>query len=311
MTPRPSVFIGSSSEGLAIAKAIQANLDSVAETTLWSQGVFGLSEGTLESLVARSREFDFALLIESRTRRTPSPRDNVLLELGLFIGVLGQQRTFLVFDRTAGLKLPSDLAGVTAATFQPHRVENWLAAVGPACTRIEASIKKLGTRARTADKSIIPLLVEIYYHRHLLTKATADRMARKLELNGMRCVVREHEKSAVPDALFIGCLVTASEARMVLRLLNHKVRYLFPIDYPEADGGDMAGRKIGLGYWSNYNSHSLSYRFRPVRLSDRHLDQLRAKNLSNAEFQCLLHLLTTDCITSRSTRSRAKTRAPG
>src|SRR5690349_11927339 len=93
--PRPSVFIGSSSEGLKIARAVQANLDDAAETTLWSQGVFGLSEGTLESLVDRSQDFDFAILvltpddlIESRTRRAAAPRDNVLFELGLFTGCL-------------------------------------------------------------------------------------------------------------------------------------------------------------------------------------------------------------------------------
>ena len=47
------MFIGSSQEGLAIAKAIQANLDYYCETTVWSQGVFGLGGGTLETLVDR------------------------------------------------------------------------------------------------------------------------------------------------------------------------------------------------------------------------------------------------------------------
>jgi predicted nucleotide-binding protein len=51
--PRPSMFIGSSSEGLSVAKAIQLNLDYACEVTLWSQGVFGLGQGTLEALVDR------------------------------------------------------------------------------------------------------------------------------------------------------------------------------------------------------------------------------------------------------------------
>jgi hypothetical protein len=51
---RPRVFIGSSREGHSVAKALQQNLDYSCEVTIWSQGVFGLGEGTLESL-ARGR----------------------------------------------------------------------------------------------------------------------------------------------------------------------------------------------------------------------------------------------------------------
>src|SRR5437899_9214507 len=90
---RPLVFIGSSAEGLAIAKAIQLNLDRACEVVIWSQGVFGLSEGTLETLVNKAEEFDFAILVvtpddmtQSRGKNEQSPRDNVLIELGLFLG---------------------------------------------------------------------------------------------------------------------------------------------------------------------------------------------------------------------------------
>lgn len=47
----PRIFIGSSVEGLRVAEVIQLALEHVAECTIWSQGVFGLSMGTLESLV--------------------------------------------------------------------------------------------------------------------------------------------------------------------------------------------------------------------------------------------------------------------
>jgi predicted nucleotide-binding protein len=55
---RPSVFIGSFSEGLPVAEAIQVNLDQVCEVVVWSQGIFGLSQGTLENLVDKADEFD-------------------------------------------------------------------------------------------------------------------------------------------------------------------------------------------------------------------------------------------------------------
>ena len=150
---RPSVFIGSSSEGLKFAKAIQMLLDHASEVTIWSQGIFGLSEGTLESLVSAAEQFDFAVLVltpddlvESRGLTGTAPRDNVLFELGLFMGSLGRQRTFVVYDRTADIRLPSDLAGVTSATFEPHSSGRLESALGAATTRIEDRIERLGVR---------------------------------------------------------------------------------------------------------------------------------------------------------------------
>lgn len=50
----------------------------------------------------------------------------------------------MVFDRTRRPDLPSDLAGVTAATYEPAR--NPEAALGAACTKIERAITRLGLR---------------------------------------------------------------------------------------------------------------------------------------------------------------------
>jgi hypothetical protein len=154
--PRPSVFIGSSAEGLPFAEAIQLNLDRDCDVVIWYQGVFGLSDGNLECLIEKADEFDFAILVLtpddltfSRGKRKPSPRDNVLLELGMFIGVLGRKRTFVVYDRTANMKLPSDLAGVALADYQPHQSGNVQASVGAACTMVKTSIKRLGLRERS------------------------------------------------------------------------------------------------------------------------------------------------------------------
>ena len=150
---RPSVFVGSSSEGLRIAQAIQVVLDPVCEVEIWSQGVFGLTQGTLESLVLALERFDFAVLVLtaddlkiSRGTERQVARDNVLFELGLFVGGLSRDRTFMLFDRTHPPALPTDLAGVTAATFEPHSSGNLQAALGAACTRIQTAIERLGVR---------------------------------------------------------------------------------------------------------------------------------------------------------------------
>lgn len=155
---RPRLFIGSSSEGKQVALCLQLGLHPEVEATLWSQGVFGLSEGTLESLVNKAPEFDFAALVltpddlvEKRKATGRGPRDNVLFELGLFVGQLGRERTFLVYPQDRDLELPSDLAGVTAATYCERGDGNLRAAVGPACTVIGQKISMLVPGTQVPD----------------------------------------------------------------------------------------------------------------------------------------------------------------
>lgn len=153
--PVPRVFIGSSSEGLRIARAIQANLDAAdaAECVVWDQGVFGLAQGTLDALVDEAATHDFAVLVltpddvvEKRGQSGASPRDNVLFELGLFMGKLGRDRTFMVARRNNELQLPSDLAGLVRGRFREHSSGNMRAALGPFCSELEDIIRDRGIR---------------------------------------------------------------------------------------------------------------------------------------------------------------------
>ena len=150
MSVKPKLFIGSSSEDKEIADHLQHGLEREVESTIWHQGVFGLSEGNLEALTRSVHDFDFAALVltpddllTSRDDVSRSPRDNVIFELGLFMGALGRERTFIIYNRDSKLKLPSDLAGVTAATFGDRSDGNLQAALGPVCTKVRASIRKI------------------------------------------------------------------------------------------------------------------------------------------------------------------------
>ena len=153
MSRKPYVFIGSSSEGKRAAEAIQLNLKDTCESQIWDQGLFGLSDGTFDTLIRALDSFDFAVfiisgddLIESRGVQSTAPRDNVIFELGLFIGSLGRTRVYMICDRSAKPKLPSDLAGVTAEFFDRPDRANWSAALGPASTMIKYAIEDNGLR---------------------------------------------------------------------------------------------------------------------------------------------------------------------
>jgi predicted nucleotide-binding protein len=153
---RPRIFVGSSTEGLPVAEAIQVALDHFGEVTIWSQGVFGLSRGTLDELVRAVTDFDFAILVVTPddvvTKRGISgdaPRDNVIFEIGFFMGALGRERTFVVHSRDRRPELPSDLAGVTLATYADRLDGNLQAALGSACTQIKTAVQRAKTRVRT------------------------------------------------------------------------------------------------------------------------------------------------------------------
>lgn len=149
---KPKIFIGSSREGVNIADAIHSNLTYDAECTVWKDGVFQLSENTLGSLVRVLRESDFGVFVFSpddvsfmRGKENSVVRDNVLFELGLFIGRLGPERCFfLIPDNATDLRLPSDLAGVTPGRYEGSRSDgNWMAALNPACMQIKMMMGRL------------------------------------------------------------------------------------------------------------------------------------------------------------------------
>ena len=78
--------------------------------------------GTLETLVKAKRQYDFAILVltpddlaNKKGAQLFLPRDNVVFELGLFMGALGKDRTFILLKKKEQIGLRSDLAGITTA----------------------------------------------------------------------------------------------------------------------------------------------------------------------------------------------------
>jgi len=162
------IFIGSSSEALDIAYAIQENLEDCSDPTVWTQSIFEHTKSSLDSLVACLDRFDFGVfvfasddVVRIRDQQSPVPRDNVIFELGLFIGRLGCGRCFFVVPRgDEDLHIPSDLLGITPLTFKPNRDDgNWKAALGPACNEIRKAVSPSRVAEASHGKAL-PLIEE-------------------------------------------------------------------------------------------------------------------------------------------------------
>ncbi|MGY1763839.1 nucleotide-binding protein [Geodermatophilus sp. SYSU D00779] len=142
---RPRIFVGSSTEAIDICRAVQSELDDRFDVTVWDQDVFRLSHSALESLLAALDSADAGIFVlqpdDVVTKRGTSDsavRDNVIFELGMFIGRLGADRTFMLAPQSSGPRLPGDLLGVVTARYDAGRVARGerRAGVASACTKV-------------------------------------------------------------------------------------------------------------------------------------------------------------------------------
>ena len=145
----PRIFIGSSTEAVNVAKALRSAIENklCAEVVDWTDNVFKLSLGNMESLERLAPTCDFAIMVLSgddrlsyRGENLEAPRDNVIFELGLFMGVLGRTRAFFLVDKA---KIPSDLFGMT---YLKYKIQKRKIFLGEAICKIRSEIQSQGVR---------------------------------------------------------------------------------------------------------------------------------------------------------------------
>lgn len=121
------VFVGSSKENLETARQVTTQLNTAGslEAHIWSEDVFADSETYIASLENALDWADFAVLILSgddpgqvREKQVILPRDNVIFELGLFVGRFGRDRCRFFVAGGSDTKLASDLSGVKAVEYR-------------------------------------------------------------------------------------------------------------------------------------------------------------------------------------------------
>lgn len=215
---KPKLFVGSSSEGLGIAYALQENLESDAEITVWTQGIFQPSQFVLESLLATLQSSDLGVFVFSpddvatiRGTKAPVVRDNVLFELGLFVGRLGRHRSIFLVPKGTDLHIPSDLHGVTAVSFEANRGDgNVNAALGPAANRIRNTLKNtkpLNASENTTAPEMPPELKLPWFERRVLLSPTQQKLLSVIE-----------DKQPVPREYLLTQFPGRSESELFYRI---------------------------------------------------------------------------------------------
>ena len=153
---RPIVFVGSSTESLPVARAIQDGLEHDDVTVrLWTDNVFGASQFPIDAIEELLERADFGLLVVgrddkvvSRDEASDAPRDNVVFELGMCIGSLGRTRSLFLKPRGIDLKIPSDLLGMGCLEYEEvgDGSGDLASAIAPACNKLRRLFRDLGCR---------------------------------------------------------------------------------------------------------------------------------------------------------------------
>ncbi|MES2678537.1 MAG: STING domain-containing protein [Bacteroidota bacterium] len=123
---KPKIFIGSSKAGYPIAEKVKQNLSDVGDCFLWQDpDVWEPNKSTFDNLLRMARYFDFGVFVATADDLTLTndniviePRDNVILEMALFVGSMGRHKSFLLVEE--GIKLPSDFNGIYMPRFKPN-----------------------------------------------------------------------------------------------------------------------------------------------------------------------------------------------
>ena len=153
---KPRIFLGSSGKQEKLLHALTRGLSDIAHVEPWTTS-FNPGTSTLERLLELTREVDFAAFVFAQddwtTSDSPastqpasgqaSPRDNVVFEAGLFGGVLGMRRTFIL--HASGAKLPSDLLGLTCVRYDGEITPSEVRAINQ---KIRKAIESEGRVAR-------------------------------------------------------------------------------------------------------------------------------------------------------------------
>lgn len=252
---KPNVFIGSSKEGLPIAKEFENRLKDYVEIKLWSNA-FEQGKSNYENLSSQIALYDYAILIAtaddtiiSRKKSTKGARDNVIFEFGLFAGGLGRSRVFYVLEQ--GSKVPTDLLGITLPVIGKQNDSGLIETIDNCATILRQHI---ADKENTFDLGFLPSTAIAYgYFKNFVEKTVKrlleDKMDKKefILKNGLAFEIKNLRFTIlIPNDLSDDMFNKVISKRLKDGWLKLKVDpkddvrdYDFSVDISRAENGEM------------------------------------------------------------------------
>jgi len=200
MADLPRIFIASSREALQVAEAVNVRLEHDGRVKQWDNA-FNLSTLTLPALCSRTKETDYAIFVFHKDDQTiirgethSTVRDNVVFELGLFIGSLGIEKCFVLVPKSVEreFRLPTDLAGLTVTTYDDS-IEDMVDAVTTSCAKIKQAIRKTwGPSAETPQPAAAAVLDPVRELQSELWRARIDLQRAVEQVAAMHSAIATH-----------------------------------------------------------------------------------------------------------------------
>jgi len=183
---KPKIFIGSSTAGSAIAEVVKSHLSPIGDCFIWNEpNVWEPNRSTFENLLRMVSYFDFGVFVATADDLTLTnekiviePRDNVILEMALFCGAMGRDKSFLLVEEE--IKLPSDFNGI----YMPRFKKDDHVSIESVC---EEYAKRIDEHYRLGHLSLYPTtaLAIGYYKNFIAGLVESAQEAEVLEIEGV------------------------------------------------------------------------------------------------------------------------------
>lgn len=185
---KPQIFIGSSSNGIELAKIVKSELSAFGDAYLWSESdLWEPNDSTFDNLLRMSGYFDFGVFVATADDLTLTSkgeykfeaRDNVILEMALFVGVLGKRKSFLLVEQ--GVDKPSDFSGI----FMPEFKKGDIISIKERCLEVGPKIIE---SYNTGHLSLYPTTaLAIGYFKNFVADLVASiQIAKHIEIDGIK-----------------------------------------------------------------------------------------------------------------------------
>jgi predicted nucleotide-binding protein len=194
---KPTILVSSSEATHYLLRFLQEELSHDANVVTWADSPFSLAQPPLAHFSRSATAADFVVIIADladavvqRGAVEARPRDNVIFELGFFIGRLGSDRVLIVDTASEHqrLSIPTDLAGLTVLRVSSARLGQPRVLAKTIADEVRRRTRHLEHKPQTESASYSCFIS--YSHEDA---GLASRLYEDLSDIGARCWIDQHE----------------------------------------------------------------------------------------------------------------------